>query len=54
MMLLVCLLPIGIGPSIIAKSGDVTIVERTLVDLFDDEKAAHAAEQYFALLSEPR
>ena len=36
------------GPSIIAKSGDVTMWKDTLVDLFDDEKAAHAAEQYFA------
>ena len=36
------------GPSIIAKSGDVTMWKDTLVDVFDDEKAAHAAEQYFA------
>ncbi len=35
------------GPSIIARPGDVTMWKDTLIDLFDDSKAAHAAEQYF-------
>ena len=35
------------GPSIIPKVGDVTMWKDTLIDLFDDEEAAHAAEQYF-------
>ena len=32
------------GPSIIARPGDVTMWKDTLIDLFDDSKAAHFYE----------
>lgn len=36
------------GPSIIGKDGDVKFWNQTMVDMFDDEKNADDAEQYFA------